>query len=138
MTPGPNAGPSWPAPCPAKSPSEVSELERRDTIPSPGMSEAPPSTKRERGLEIPTQPRAPKVDESQEEPPQPGMRVGELRARLDGLPDDMLVTVRAEATEYGGVCGGIFSAGVELGCDDVQHFAIDVSDDFEDFEESST
>jgi hypothetical protein len=59
----------------------------------------------------------------------PGLTVGQLRKALEGIPDDMEVTVRTEA-----FCGGIVSAGSELGCDDVEHFAVDCSDDADDFD----
>ncbi|HMG12185.1 MAG TPA: hypothetical protein VK571_03345 [Gemmatimonadaceae bacterium] len=59
----------------------------------------------------------------------PGLTVGQLRKALDGVPDDMEVTIRTDA-----FCGGITSASPEIGCDDIEHFAIDCSDDENDFD----
>ena len=81
---------------------------------------------------------------SSREPP-PGMRVGALRSLLADLPDDMVITVRAEGTIALDVididseavdcslCGGIWAAGVEESCDGELFFAIDVSEDEADF-----
>jgi hypothetical protein len=60
----------------------------------------------------------------------PGLTVGQLRKALDGVQDDMEVTIRTDA-----FCGGIISASAELSCYDIEHFAIDCSDDEDDFDE---
>lgn len=66
----------------------------------------------------------------------PGLTVGELRKALEGVPDHCPVTLRVNALDLDGeqVCGGICSAAVEDNCGGV-HFAIDGSDDPEDFDE---
>jgi len=45
----------------------------------------------------------------------PGLTVGELRAKLAGLPDGMFVLVRT-VEECGDFSGGIFAAEVEDNC----------------------
>jgi hypothetical protein len=64
----------------------------------------------------------------------PGLTVGQLRAALVGVADDMPVTIRARDDENE-VCGGILCAAVEHGCNDEPHFAIDASGQEEDFED---
>lgn len=53
------------------------------------------------------------------------LTVDELHNALANLPDNEEVTVRFEADE----CGGIYSAGPALSCDDKPFFAIDCSDE---------
>lgn len=69
-------------------------------------------------------------------PMAPGLTVGELRKALEGVPDHLPVTIRMNATDLDGgqVCGGIISAAAEDNCGGL-HFAIDGSDDDEDFDE---
>lgn len=57
--------------------------------------------------------------------------VGWLRARLEGVPGDMPVTVRAWDEDGGDVCGGLTGAGVEHAHDedDTPFFALDSSPD---------
>jgi hypothetical protein len=57
------------------------------------------------------------------------MTVGQLRASLEGVPDDREVTIRTVE----GFCGGITAAGLERDEDGELHFAIDSSDDNADF-----
>ena len=66
----------------------------------------------------------------------PGMTAGELRKALEGVPDHYPVTLRVTSTDLDGeqVCGGICSAATEDNCGGL-HFAIDGSDDPEDFDE---
>lgn len=61
----------------------------------------------------------------------PGLTVGQLRQALEGIQDDMAVTVRTED-----FCGGISGASPELDEDGLMHFAIDCSDDEDDFLEA--
>ncbi len=65
----------------------------------------------------------------------PGLTVGQLRAALAGLPDDMTVTVRASNAEMDSICGGITCVFVEHAHDedDTEHLCIDASDDPEEF-----
>lgn len=61
----------------------------------------------------------------------PGLTVGALRRALEGVADDLTVTVRA-AEE--GLCGGVTSAAIELDEEGRPHFAINASSDPDDFE----
>ncbi len=61
----------------------------------------------------------------------PGMTAGDLRRALEGVADDIKVTIRTED-----FAGGIVALGLEEGCDGVKHFAIDASSDWGDFEDS--
>lgn len=63
-----------------------------------------------------------------EEPQPPGLTAGQLRSALVGVPDDYAVTIRTE--EF---CGGIISAAASDSCSGM-HFAIDCSDDADDFD----
>lgn len=76
-------------------------------------------------------------DEDEDDVPMtPGLTAGELRKALDGIPDHLPVTIRMRAIDLDGelVCGGIVTASVEDNCGGL-HFAIDGSDDEDDFGE---
>lgn len=64
-------------------------------------------------------------------PRQPkGWTVGDLRAALKGVPDDMEITVRGDDGEGDQVlCGGIIDAHATSGCDGVPFFAIEATED---------
>ncbi len=66
----------------------------------------------------------------------PGKTVGELRAALHGLLDDMTVTVRVSNADGDSICGGIVALGIERAHDEDEtvHFCIDATDDPEEFE----
>lgn len=73
----------------------------------------------------------PMSNEESEDNSPPGMTVSQLRRALEGVADDLTVTVRA-AEE--GLTGGITSAGIELDEEGVPHFAINASSDPDDFD----
>jgi hypothetical protein len=60
----------------------------------------------------------------------PGLTVAELRALLDGSPGHLKVTIRTDD-----FCGGILTAAIETDEEGEDHFAVDCSDDLDDFEE---
>lgn len=75
------------------------------------------------------------IDDEDDEIEAPGLTVGELRKALEGVPDHYVVTVRMATNEGDdNDAGGIVSAAVEDSCSGM-HFAIDASDDPEDFNE---
>lgn len=68
-------------------------------------------------------------DDDEQEDFVSGMTVGDLRRALEGVRDDYKVTIRTE-----NFAGGITALGLEESCGGIKHFAIDASDDEEDFE----
>jgi hypothetical protein len=66
-------------------------------------------------------------DEISGEPP--GLTVEALREALKDVPGHLKVTIRLNDD-----AGGIIALGVELDCEGERHFAIDASNDAEDFE----
>lgn len=69
------------------------------------------------------------TEEEEQEDLASGMTVGDLCRALEGVRDDYKVTIRTED-----FCGGITALGLEESCGGTKHFAIDASDDSEDFE----
>jgi len=71
----------------------------------------------------------------------PGLTVGALRKALEGVPDDLVIVVRAEDDydeTYVSFCGGILGAAVEHDHDedDTPFFAIDCTSDESLFDEA--
>jgi hypothetical protein len=56
------------------------------------------------------------------------VNVGELRARLAGVPDSLDVVVRASGDDGTSICNTPWNAGRDTGCDDEEFFAIEVSE----------
>ncbi len=67
----------------------------------------------------------------------PGLSVGQLRKLLEGVPDDLNITVRGLGEDDDDFCGGILGGQIEHAHDedDTPFFALDCSSDEADFDE---